>query len=158
MAVYERTTLVRAPLDEVWQFGTTVEGLEAVTPGWLGLRVESVVGPDGEPDPGELVEGSEVTLSMRPFGVGPRQSWTSRVTRLRRTDDRGEFRDEMLDGPFRRWHHAHRFDAVPDGTRLTDRVEYQLPLGPARGLSTLAWPGFAAMFAYRHRRTRQLLE
>ncbi len=161
MAVFERSTLVRAPFEDVWRFHSTVEGLVAVTPDWLGLRVESVVGPEGERDPAELAVGSEVTLSVRPLGVGPRLSWTSRITRRERRDDRAEFTDEMVDGPFRRWHHTHRFaaePAEPAGTRLTDRVEYELPLGPARGLSALAWPGLAATFANRQRQTRRLLE
>lgn len=130
----------------------------AVTPDWFGLEVERVVGPDGAPDPDELVQGSELTLSMRPLGLGPRQSWTSRITNHERGEDWGEFRDVMVDGPFRRWHHTHRFQAVDAGTRLTDRVDYQLPLGPVAGLSWLARPGFAAIFASRHRRTRRHLE
>lgn len=158
MAVYRRSSVIRASLDDVWAFHSTVDGLTAVTPDWFNLEVERVVGPDGEPDPDALVEGSELTLSMQPFNVGPRQSWTSRIAHRERSDDRGEFRDEMADGPFRRWHHTHRFQAVDGGTRLTDRVEYQLPLGPAAGLSWVAWPGFAAVFGSRHRRTRRQLE
>ena len=158
MAVFERSSLIRAPFEEVWDFHATVDGLEAVTPGWFNLRVERVVGPDSEPEPEELEAGSEVSLSMRPLGVGPRQSWTSAITHRERADGRGEFVDEMADGPFRRWRHTHRFVAVDGGTQLTDRVEYALPLGPASGLSWVAWPGFAAMFAARHRATRRALE
>ena len=36
--------------------------------------------PDGEPDPEVLEAGSRIKLSMRPFGVGPRQEWTSVIT------------------------------------------------------------------------------
>lgn len=158
MAVFERSSLIRAPFEEVWAFHSTVDGLEVVTPDWFNLRVDRVVGPDGEPDPAKLVEGSEVSLSMRPFGVGPRQSWTSRILRRERSDEQGVLVDEMVDGPFPRWHHTHRFNARPAGTRLTDRVEYQLPLGSAAGMSGLAWPGFAAVFAQRHRATKRRLE
>lgn len=158
MAVFERGTEIRAPLEAVWAFHSTVDGLVAVSPGWLGLRVESVVGPDGESDPDVLVVGSEVTLSVRPLGIGPRRTWTSRVTRRKHRGEAAVLADEMVDGPFRRWHHTHRFDAIAGGTRLTDRVEYELPLGPARGLSGLARPGLAAMFAARHRRTKRRLE
>lgn len=158
MAVYERSTLVRAPLDEVWAFHSSVDGLVDLTPGWLGLTVEAVRDADGEPDPAVLEPGCEVDLALRPFGVGPRQAWTSRVTARERGDDAATFRDEMLDGPFARWHHTHRFEAVEGGTRVTDRVDYALPLGPARGLSAAARPGFALVFALRHRRTRRLLE
>ena len=158
MAVYERSTLVRAPLEEVWAFHSTVDGLVALTPGWLGLTVEAVRGPDGEADPEVLDVGSEVDLSLRPFGAGPRQRWTSRIVARERSADAAEFRDEMVDGPFDRWVHAHRFEAVEAGTRVVDRVEYALPLGPLRWLSGAAWPGFEAMFAVRHRRTRRRLE
>ncbi len=158
MAVYERSTLVRAPLEAVWEFASTADGLEAVTPGWLGLAVESVRGPDGEPASDVLDVGSEVTVSVRPLGVGPRQAWTSRITHRERAGEVAEFRDEMLIGPFARWHHTHRFAAEPSGTRVTDRVEYELPLGPARPLSAAAWPGFELVFAARHRTMRRLLE
>lgn len=158
MAVYERSSVVHAPLEAVWTFQSAVDGLVAVTPSWFDLRVEAVVGPDGEADPDALVEGSEVSLSMRPLGFGPRQSWTSRITHHERTDSRAVFRDEMVDGPFPRWLHSHQFTETSAGTRLTDRVEYELPLGPARGLSWLAWPGFEGVFTFRHRRTKRLLE
>lgn len=156
MAVYERSSLVRAPFDEVWRFHASIDGLEAVTPGWFNLRVESVVAPNNVSD--ELVEDSEVTLSIRPFGVGPRLSWTSRVVRRDRNDRQGVLVDAMHDGPFPRWHHTHQLVATDDGTRLTDRVEYTLPLGRASVLSGFAWPGFAAVFALRHRETRRQLE
>jgi ligand-binding SRPBCC domain-containing protein len=158
MAVYERSTFVRAPLDEVWQFHTSVDGLVAVTPAWFGLTVESVVGSDAEADVDRLDEGTEVSIAIRPFGLGPRSSWTSRITHVEYGTDAAVFRDEMVDGPFPRWRHTHRFTEAPGGTRLTDRVEYELPLGPATGLSALGWPGFEAVFAARHRRTKQLLE
>ena len=147
MAVYERSTLVRAPLDDVWAFHATVDGLVELTPDWLGMTVEAVRGPDGEADPEVLEVGSEVDLSLRPLGVGPRQRWTSRIVARERSDDAAEFRDEMLDGPFARWHHTHRFQAVPEGTRVIDRVEYALPLGPLR------WRGRAGTYA-RGRRHR----
>lgn len=158
MAVYERSVRLPAPLEEVWRFHAAVDGLEVVTPGWFNLRVESLVGPDGQPKTGELDEGDEVTLSVRPFGVGPRQSWTSRIRRRELTGDRAMFVDEMIDGPFPRWHHTHRFEAIADGTRMTDRVEYRLPIGPASPLSGIAWPGFAAVFAHRQWKTRRQFE
>lgn len=109
MAVYERRSRISAPLEDVWEFHARIEGLLAVTPSWMNIRVESSRGPDGEPDPERLAEGTEVTLSVRPFGVGPRQRWTSRIVDLERRDDAAWFRDEMIDGPFPRWAHTHRF-------------------------------------------------
>lgn len=158
MAVYERSTVVRAPLEAVWQFHTSPDGLVAVTPDWLGLAVDSVVGPNGTAEPDTFAVGTTVRLSVQPLGIGPRQSWTSRIIHREYAGDTAEFSDEMVEGPFPRWHHTHRFVAVRSGTRLVDRVEYELPLGPARGLSGLAWPGFETVFAARHRRARNRLE
>jgi ligand-binding SRPBCC domain-containing protein len=159
MPVYQRETRVRAPFDEVWAFHSRVAGLEALTPGFMNLRIEEVVGPDGEPDPEVLEAGSAITMSMRPFGVGPRQRWVSRITERESGDGSGTFRDVMEGGPFRTWVHTHRFFADGDETVVADRVKYRLPLGPlGDAVGPLAVVGFEPMFRGRHRETRRLLE
>ena len=155
MRSYERQTRVDASLDDVWAFHSRIDGLETLTPDFFDLRVESVVGPDGG-TPDVLVEGTRVEMSVRPFGVGPRQSWTSVIVDREKRDGSAEFRDEMLGGPFRDWVHTHRFVDRGDGTAVEDHVEYRLPRGIDR-LGGLAVVGFEPMFRYRHRRTRQLL-
>ena len=158
MASYERETVVKAPLDRVWEFHSSVDGLEALTPDFMHLEVQSVVGPDGEPDPEVLEAGSRVHVSTRPFGVGPEQAWTSVIVERRGDAESAMFRDVMEDGPFDRWEHTHRFLAEGEGTRVVDHVEYQLPGGGVgRVLSPLGWLGLEPMFRERHRRTRKLL-
>ena len=39
------------------------------------------------------------------------------------------FVDLQLSGPYRLWRHTHTFEDVPGGTRMSDEVEYELPLG-----------------------------
>lgn len=157
MASYTRETWVDAPLDEVWAFHSRIEGLEELTPAWLDLRVESIRGPDGESDPEVLEVGTEIRLSLRPFGVGPRRRWTSRIVAREEHDGAAFFRDVMADGPFPEWTHTHSFFADGGGTRIRDSVAYRLPGGP---LGALAGPfsgvGFEPMFRHRHRRTRAL--
>jgi ligand-binding SRPBCC domain-containing protein len=159
MAVYHRRTRVAAPLESVWDFHSRVSGLDALTPDWMNLRVESVTGPDGDPDPGILDPGSRIDASVRPFGVGPRQRWTSVITERDRDGATAYFVDEMEDGPFRHWEHTHRFFADGDDTVVDDRVVYALPFGAlGEAVATLARVGFEPMFRFRHRRTRDLLE
>ena len=125
----------------------------------MRLRVESVRGPDGEPDPEVLTAGSELRLSVRPFDAGPRQSWTSRIVSREETDGRAEFRDVMVDGPFDRWVHTHVVHDVEGGAVVDDRVAYELPCGRlGEALGPVAVVGFEPMFRFRHRRTRELLE
>jgi ligand-binding SRPBCC domain-containing protein len=159
MPVYHREVRVGAPFDEVWEFHSQISGLEALTPGWMNLEIESVTGPDGEPDPDVLDAGSRAESSMRPFGVGPRQEWTSEILVRERDGDTARFVDEMTDGPFAEWEHSHLFYGDGDDTIVCDRVEYAFPGGSVgRAVSPLGWVGFEPMFRYRHRKTRELLE
>lgn len=158
MATYERETHVEAPLDDVWEFHSRISGLEALTPGWMGLSVRRVRGPDGEVDPAVLEAGSEIEMELRPLG-GPSQSWTSVITDREEGEGRATFRDEMRGGPFRRWIHVHQFLAEGSGTRIRDTVHYELPGGElGRLVGPAAAVGFEPMFLYRHRKTKEILE
>ncbi len=158
MATYERETRIQAPLEVVWEFHSRVSGLEALTPPWMGLQIESVVGPDGESNPTILEEGAEIRMSLQPLRVGPRQQWTSRITERELSTGVGYFRDEMIDGPFDHWVHTHTFYGDADETILRDHVEYDLPLGPlGDALEAFSAVGFEPMFRARHRKTKALL-
>lgn len=156
MNQYRRRTRIPAPLDEVWTFHSRIDGLVQLTPGFLNLRIERVVGSDGEPDPDHLESGSRIFMSIQPFGVGPRQSWISHIREREKSPGSAYFVDEMSDGPFKSWRHTHRFYRDGTETILVDEVEYELPFG---GVGTILGPiaviGFEPMFRYRHRRTRE---
>ena len=114
MATYRRRSRIRAPLEAVWEFHSTTDGLEALTPNWMGLTVSSVHGPDGELDPEKLVEGTEISMQSKPFGVFPQSRWISRITHRREGEGYRMFRDDMLGGPFELWIHTH--EMYGDGT------------------------------------------
>ncbi|MFC7021403.1 MULTISPECIES: SRPBCC family protein [Haloarcula] len=160
MDTYERSVRVKAPFETVWEFHSTGQGLVALTPDWMNLRIESETGPDGESDPEVLDAGSTVVSSIRPFGVGPRQRWVSDIVAREDGEDEAMFRDVMREGPFPHWEHTHRFRADgPDATIVEDHVEYELPGGPlGRAVGPLGFLGFEPMFRYRHRETKRLLE
>ena len=156
MPTYRRETRVRAPFEEVWSFHSGSQGLEALTPAFMNLRVEKVVGPDGERDPDVLEAGSELHASVRPFGVGPRQRWVSVIVEREAEGGSAHFVDEMEEGPFPFWRHTHQFHDDGAETLVVDSVEYELPVVGSVG--PLGDVGFEPMFRYRHRRTRELLE
>lgn len=158
MSTYRRRTRVRAPLEEVWAFHATTDGLEALTPDWMGLDVESVRGPDDEADPEELLEGSEISMRSKPFGLLPESRWLSRIVDRREGEGYCMFRDDMLGGPFALWVHTHEFYGDGDETVLIDTVEYELPSPFGGRLDPAAVVGFEPMFRYRHRKTKEILE
>jgi len=163
MPTYRRTTRIAAPIDEVWAFHSTIDGLIALTPDWMHLEIARVEGPDGEPDPAVLTVGSQIRMSMQPLGVVPRQQWTSQIVErepagTEPVEGSAYFVDNMSGGPFREWEHTHTFHADGDETILVDSVTYRLPLG---ALGDIAGPvakiGFEGMFRDRHRRTAHQL-
>lgn len=74
---------------------------------------------------GRIGLGQEVTWSARHFGILWRM--TSRITALH---EPARFVDEQVRGPFAYWHHEHRFEAVQNGTRVLDKIDFAAPLGP----------------------------
>ncbi|MFA9517999.1 SRPBCC family protein [Halopenitus sp. H-Gu1] len=159
MPTYRRRTRIAAPLERVWEFHSRVEGLTALTPDWMNLRIDSVVGPDGERDLEILEEGTRIRMSLHPFGIGPRRGWTSHIRRRRSNPGRAYFIDDMEEGPLPRWEHTHLFFADGDETVLVDDLEYRMPIGIVTDrLDPLVQLGFEAMFRDRHRKTGSLLE
>lgn len=167
MPDFRRSTTIDAPLDRVWSFHTRIDGLTALTPAFVRLEVEDVSHPDGPGDPEDLVAGTVITLSARPFDVGPRQCAAVEILDRDRGPGRAHFTDALREGPLSRWQHTHRFYGDDEETTLLDRVEYELPDAPLpaggqRAVRPVLDPPFRAglrmVFAQRHRQTRRLLE
>lgn len=156
---YQRSVHIDAPLTAVWDFHSRVDGLVALTPAWVNLRVEEVRAADGEQDPEILDAGTTLQLSVRPFGVGPRQRVISEITERDRAEGEAFFTDVLQEGPLPKWEHTHHFRQDDGGTLLTDRVRYRLPLGEAGAvLGPFAIVGLDPLFRYRHRATRRHFE
>ncbi|RZL96859.1 MAG: cell division protein [Pedobacter sp.] len=72
-----------------------------------------------------LIElGESVTWRAKHFGIY--QKLTSKITAFERPHS---FTDEMVTGAFRSFSHVHNFQAVDEGTRMTDIFTYVSPLG-----------------------------
>lgn len=118
-----------ADLDETWRFFSDPCNLARITPPWLGFVVTC--------DPEPMYAGQVVTYTITPFpGLSRlRRQWVTEITHVRGPGDvrPGEplfFVDEQRLGPYRFWHHQHRFSAVEDGVRMEDILHYALPFGP----------------------------
>ena len=64
------------------------------------------------------------------------------------------FVDRQVVGPYLWWRHEHRFEAVHDGTRVMDRVDYAPRLGWVSG--ALVRRDLRRIFDYRHEVLRRL--
>ena len=157
MPTSQRTSLIDAEYETVWNFYDRVDELELLTPDWMGLRVARVIGPDGRSDPDGYLPGTEIHLELRPVERLPASEWVVEITDREVSDGRAYFVDEQVGdrGPYGEWRHTHRFADLGDATMLHDRIEYRVP---GAGSLPLATPLLAGMLWYRHRKTRALLE
>lgn len=132
---------------EAWDFFSSPENLSAITPPHMGFVITSGV-------PQKMFAGQIITYKVSPI-AGLVTNWVTEITHV---SDGNFFVDEQRFGPYRMWHHVHRFEATADGVLMTDQVSYKLPFGV---LGKLAHVFFVKrqlnrIFEYREKKLNEL--
>jgi hypothetical protein len=132
-------------IDEVFAFFSDAFNLESITPPRVRFHVVT-------PRPIELKTGALINYKLRVNGIP--LSWT---TRIETWNPPQEFSDIRLHGPYKLWHHTHKFVEKNGGTTMTDHVDYELPFGPLGELAHMVWVrrDVESIFAYREKIIRQ---
>jgi ligand-binding SRPBCC domain-containing protein len=130
-------------LDEVFPFFADARNLEELTPPWLRFDVVT-------PEPIPMIVGTTIDYRLAWRGIPLR--WTSEIAAW---EPPHRFIDRQLRGPYRLWHHEHRFEVGENGTKVIDEVDYAVGggaianhLGVARDIEKI--------FAFRSARLREL--
>ncbi|MEM9282155.1 MAG: SRPBCC family protein [Verrucomicrobiota bacterium] len=116
---FEQTQILPLPVERAWEFFSDSNNLDEMTPPDLGF--ETVSGND------ELMFQGQIIVHRIELAPLVRVRW---VTEISHVEDGHFFIDEQRSGPYRFWHHLHRFDECEEGTRMLDRVHYALPFFP----------------------------
>ncbi|MEO6828179.1 MAG: SRPBCC family protein [Acidobacteriaceae bacterium] len=142
----EREQWVPRPLDEVFSFFSDAKNLEALTPPWMRFHILS-------PQPIEIAAGTIIDYRLSWHGIPLR--WKTEITTW---EPPNCFVDLQLKGPYRLWHHTHRFRASAGGTQILDSVQYALPFGVlGRLVHTLSVRrNVEEIFEYRRRKVSAL--
>ncbi|HEX7304314.1 TIGR01777 family oxidoreductase [Lentzea sp.] len=120
------SSLVDAPLDDVFAWHERPGAIHRLTPPWQ---------PVGVVREADRLDGGRAVLGL-PLGL----RWGAQHKGY---EPPNRFVDELDSAPLNwalKWRHSHEFAAEGDRTRMTDRVDTQVPAALLR-----------SMFAYRHR-------
>jgi ligand-binding SRPBCC domain-containing protein len=145
--VFRAEQYVDRDIQDVFEFFSRAKNLQQITPAWLHFRILSV-------NPNPVRRGTLIRYSLR-WRVFPMR-WTTEIVEW---DPPHRFIDVQLKGPYRLWHHEHRFVSEGSGTRIFDEVRYELPFG---ALGSLAHRfkvkrDVEAIFAFRQRAVEKVL-
>ena len=115
----EQTQVLPVSLEEAWAFFSDPRNLDSMTPPDLAFQTES-----GDDEP--MFAGQMIVHRIR---ILPR-IWTTWLTEIVEVSEHEYFIDEQRSGPYRLWHHLHRFESCAEGVRMLDRIHYALPFHP----------------------------
>jgi ligand-binding SRPBCC domain-containing protein len=110
-------TISGRPLPETFAIFEDPYNLAKTTPPWLNFQVTSS-------EKVKMQKRAEIDYVIRWLQVPIR--WKTIITEY---DPPYKFVDEQERGPYTLWRHHHTFAETAEGTKVKDRVEYQLPLG-----------------------------
>lgn len=131
------------PVGEIFAFFADAGNLSALTPDWLDFEILT-------PRPIEMRRGTLIDYRLRLHGIPLR--WR---TEIQVWEPPHRFVDVQLRGPYRLWHHEHRFVEQEGGTLCVDEVRYR-PIGGALVDRLFVRRDVTRIFDYRAQRMREL--
>lgn len=106
-------------LDEAWEFFSSPSNLDRLTPDAVGFEITHL--ESEKMHPGQMIA---YRVKIAPL------FWVKWVTEITHVDERRSFVDDQRVGPYRLWHHTHRFEERDGGVLMVDDVCYEMPFGP----------------------------
>lgn len=143
----KREQTIPVSIEKAWDFFSSPRNLEVITPKEMGFVIKTEL-------PEKMYSGLLIDYSVRPI-LGIPMPWRSEIMAVK---EHVSFVDEQRRGPYKIWHHEHYFEEVEGGVKMTDIVDYKLPLG---FLGTIAHGLFVkkkleSIFDYRYKKVEEL--
>jgi len=142
-----REQFIPADPARVWEFFATPANLNELTPPDVRFRIL------GE-TPSRMFAGQIICYRISPLpGV-----WLKWVTEITAVEERSRFIDQQRSGPYRLWHHEHRFVPEAGGVRMFDHVTYEVGWGPFGWIAEKLWVArqLRKIFDFRFHRVEEI--
>lgn len=111
-------------LEAAWSFFSNPKNLQEITPKNLDFKITSL-------DSQSVYPGQIITYSIK-LNKLIRMNWVTEITHLK---EGSFFIDEQRYGPYKMWHHMHKFEAVKGGVLMSDVVHFKLPFPIFSGIA-----------------------
>lgn len=132
---------------KAWDYFSRPANLNELTPPDMNFRIVSKTTE-------EMYAGQIITYRIR-LMPGFVSTWVTEITQV--TDSR-YFIDEQRKGPYRMWHHEHRFEETGGSTLMTDRLVFIPPFGIIGDIlfRMLFLKSVRRIFTYRQQKLMQI--
>ncbi len=114
-----RKQIIKSDIESIWKFMSSPKNLDEITPIWMNFEITS------KNTNQNMYPGMIITYNVTPF-LNLKMVWITEITHI---EDHILFIDEQKIGPYKMWHHEHRFEQVDDGILMTDTITYVPPFG-----------------------------
>ncbi len=114
---YSVKQFVPRDIESVFTFFSQAANLEQITPPFLNFQVSKM-------STKTIHKGTLIDYKLNLKGIP--MKWKTLISDW---NPPHSFIDTQLSGPYRSWHHMHRFEKLGNGTLLSDEIRYKLPLG-----------------------------
>lgn len=120
MAIYHlhREQQLYCSIDEAWNFFSSPRNLDKLTPDIVGFKITHCASET-------MHQGQLIAYKIK---VAP-MIWVNWLTKISQVEDKNMFIDTQLSGPYKVWHHTHRFKENEHGVLMSDDVTYVMPFG-----------------------------
>ncbi|MCW7753366.1 SRPBCC family protein [Desulfobotulus sp. H1] len=137
----ERKQILYGKHSAIWSFFSDPVNLQAITPEWMHFTIRS--GHEKAMFPGQILNYRIKAIANIPM------TWVTEITHVQ---EGVFFVDEQRFGPYRFWHHLHRFTPCDKGILMEDSIHYALPMDPfSRPLHPLIRTRLDAVFDFREK-------
>ena len=130
-------------LDQAWTFFSSPKNLNLITPPDLEFRILDEL-------PDKMYQGMLIRYKIKPMLNIP-LDWVTEITVIK---DHQFFIDEQRKGPYRIWHHEHHFKAVEGGVLMTDKLYYDIGMGPIGIVAGKLWVDRQVQKIFNYRKTK----
>lgn len=115
--IFKKEQTLNADINSVWDFVSRPENLAKITPASMNFSILSQSSPIME-------EGMLIAYEISPV-LNIKTTWITEITSVIKHK---KFIDQQVKGPYRFWHHEHKFQEVSSSiVKMTDVITYIPP-------------------------------